>query len=56
VLAGLTYRAAKALNLNDRGILASGYRADMQAYACDDYREILYMQGKMKPGIVFNER
>ena len=49
VFAGLTYRAAKALNLNDRGILAPGMRADMQAYATNDYREILYQQGKMKP-------
>ena len=47
--AGLTYRAAKALNLNDRGILAPGMRADMQAYPCGDYREILYQQGKIKP-------
>jgi imidazolonepropionase len=47
--AGLTYRAAKALNLNDRGTLAPGMRADMQAYPCNDYREILYQQGKMKP-------
>jgi imidazolonepropionase len=23
--------------------------ADMQAYPCDDYREILYHQGKLKP-------
>ena len=41
VLAGLTFRAAKALNLNDRGILAPGMRADMQAYPVNDYREIL---------------
>jgi len=49
VFAGLTYRAAKALNLNNRGILAPGMLADMQAYPCADYREILYYQGKMKP-------
>jgi imidazolonepropionase len=49
VLAGLTSRAAKALNLNDRGALEKGMRADMQAYPCADYREILYYQGKMKP-------
>jgi len=48
-LAGLTYRAAKALNLNDRGTLEKGRLADMQAYPCKDYREILYYQGKMKP-------
>jgi imidazolonepropionase len=53
VFAGLTYRAAKALNLNNRGILASGMLADMQAYPCADYREILYYQGKMKPAHVW---
>lgn len=52
VFAGLTFRAAKALNLTDRGILAPGMRADMQAYNCSDYREILYYQGKLKPLII----
>lgn len=49
VFAGLTFRAAKALNLTDRGTLANGMLADMQSYPCSDYREILYQQGKMKP-------
>jgi len=49
VFAGLTYRAAKALNLTDRGTLAIGMRADIQAYPVNDYREILYQQGKLKP-------
>lgn len=49
VFAGLTNRAAQALKLNDRGILTKGKLADMQAYPCADYREILYMQGKLKP-------
>jgi len=49
VFAGLTYRAAKALNLTDRGTLATGLRADIQAYPVNDYREILYQQGKLKP-------
>lgn len=53
VFAGLTFRAASALKLNDRGILAKGKLADMQAYPCDDYREILYHQGKLKPDKVW---
>jgi imidazolonepropionase len=53
VFAGLTYRAAKALNLTDRGILAPGMRADMQAYPTNDYRDILYYQGKLKPDIIW---
>jgi imidazolonepropionase len=53
VFTALTSRAAKALNLSDRGTLASGMLADMQAYACNDYRNILYYQGKLKPGMVW---
>lgn len=49
VFAGLTARAAQALKLNDRGTLTKGKLADMQAYPSNDYREILYMQGKLKP-------
>lgn len=48
-LAGVTFRAAKALNLKDRGILEVGKIADMQAYPCRDYREIFYQQGQLKP-------
>ena len=55
VFAGLTYRAAKALNLHDRGTLEKGKLADMQAYPCKDYREILYHQGKLKPNMVWKK-
>jgi imidazolonepropionase len=55
VFASLTARAAQALKLNDRGVLAKGKLADMQAYPCDDYREILYHQGKLKPEMVWTE-
>jgi len=52
-IAGLTFRAAKALGLNDRGVLARGLRADMIAFPVNDFREILYHQGKMKPFMVW---
>ncbi|MBB6498408.1 imidazolonepropionase [Pedobacter cryoconitis] len=55
VFAALTFRAAKALSLEDRGTLDNGMLADMQAYPCNDYREILYHQGKIKPGIVWKK-
>jgi len=55
VFAGLTFRAAKALNLNDRGILQTGMMADMQSYSANDYREILYYQGQMKPQYVWTK-
>ncbi|MES2646128.1 MAG: imidazolonepropionase [Bacteroidota bacterium] len=47
--AALTYRAAHALRLNDRGIIDKGNEAQMQAYPTADYRDILYYQGTMKP-------
>jgi imidazolonepropionase len=49
VFAALTTRAAQALKLSNRGIIATGTPADLQAYSCDDYREILYHQGRLKP-------
>lgn len=47
--AGITYRAAHALNLSDRGVLEVGKRADFVCYPCSDYREILYSQGGLLP-------
>ena len=55
VFAGLTFRAALALNLEDRGILFPGKLADFQAFPCSDYREILYHQGKMKAAQVWKK-
>uniref|UniRef100_F4C5N3 Imidazolonepropionase n=1 Tax=Sphingobacterium sp. (strain 21) TaxID=743722 RepID=F4C5N3_SPHS2 len=52
-LAGLTYRAAYALNLLNRGRIADKQLADMQAYSTSDYREILYYQGSMKSSKVW---
>lgn len=49
VLAGITFRAAAALGLNDRGKLTEGQLADFILFPTADYREILYHQGKMKP-------
>ena len=53
VFSGLTFRAAKALNLFDCGKMAKGFKADLQAYPTEDYREILYQQGKLKPCFVW---
>ncbi len=54
-LAGLTVRAAAALELTDRGLLAPGKTADFIGFACDDYREIMYNQGKLKPANVWKD-
>ncbi len=51
--AAVTFRAAKALGLGDRGILAGGMQADFIAFPTADYREVLYHQGKMKPAAVW---
>ena len=52
-LSAITYRAAHALGLKDRGCLSAGSLADMIAFPADDYREILYQQGKLKPSFVW---
>ncbi|MBF8964511.1 imidazolonepropionase [Pontibacter sp. FD36] len=54
-LAGITVRAAKALNLTDRGTIEKGKQADLIAFPIDNYREILYQQGKLKPSKVWKQ-
>ena len=54
-LAGITFRAAKALSLTDRGRLKVGSLADMQAYPTGDYRDILYYQGQLRPAIIWKK-
>ena len=51
----ITYRAAKALRKNDRGILRKDMLADFIAFPTDDYREILYHQGKLKPQYIWKK-
>lgn len=53
--AGITFRSAKALNLHDRGVLSKGNLADIVGFPCNDYREILYHQGELKPGLVIKK-
>ena len=48
-LSAITYRAAAALDLKDRGVLKQGNQADIIAFNFSDYKEILYNQGKFKP-------
>lgn len=52
-IAAITSRAAKALNFSDRGVLKSGNLADIIAFPVEDYKEILYRQGKLKPDHVW---
>ncbi len=52
-LAGITFRAANALSLKDRGVLKNGFIADMIGFPTSDYRDILYQQGSLKPSKVW---
>lgn len=53
VLAGITFRAAKALNLNDRGVLKNGMKADFVVFETDNFQNILYNQGSLVASEVF---
>jgi imidazolonepropionase len=49
VLAAITFRAAKALNLSDRGTIEKGKKADFISFSTFDYRNIIYQQGQLQP-------
>lgn len=53
VLAALTFRAAQALNLNDRGRLVAGQKADFLIYETDNFQDILYRQGMLNPSKIY---
>ena len=53
VFAGITFRAAAALNLFDRGRLIAGNKADFILYSTTDYRDILYYQGSLRPSKIW---
>lgn len=49
VLAAITFRAAKALHLSDRGRLVPGQVADFLIYPTNNYQNITYLQGSLHP-------
>ena len=53
VLAGITFRAAKALNLTDRGILKKGMKADFVVFETNNFQNILYNQGSLVASEVY---
>lgn len=53
VLAAITFRAADALGLRDRGRLVAGQLADFVLYATDNYQNITYHQGSLQPMAVW---
>ncbi|MER3316822.1 MAG: imidazolonepropionase [Allomuricauda sp.] len=55
VLAGITSRAAAALRLRDRGKLEAGAQADFIIFQTDNYQEITYHQGQLKPSKIWKK-
>ena len=53
ILSALTFRAAAALGLNDRGVLSNDKLGDIIAFPCSHYNEVLYQQGKLKPSMIW---
>ena len=52
-LSAITFRAAHALNMEDRGVLKKGNVADFIGIPCNDYQEILYQQGMLIPASIW---
>ncbi|MFA6915230.1 MAG: imidazolonepropionase [Parachlamydiales bacterium] len=50
--AGITFRAAQALDLHDRGVIEIGKRADLAIFPCQNWQEVLYYQGSLLPKFV----
>jgi imidazolonepropionase len=55
VLAGITFRASAALNLADRGSIEANKLADFVVFPTDNYQEITYQQGQLKPNMVWKK-
>lgn len=53
VLAGITFRSAFALSLEDRGTLAKGMKADFVTFKTDNFQNVLYHQGSLKAENVY---
>ena len=52
VFSAITFRAADALGLEDRGTIEKNKIADFIGFETNDYKEILYHQGKLKPSLI----
>lgn len=53
VLAGITFRSAFALDLEDRGRLVEGFKADFVTFKTDNFQNVLYNQGSLKAERVY---
>ncbi len=55
VLAGITSRAGAALNVLDRGTLEAYKLADFVVFPTNNYQEITYHQGQLRPNMVWKK-
>lgn len=56
ILSGITFRAAKALDKEQRiGTIEVNKSADLAIFPTDNYQEILYQQGQLKPSVVLKK-
>jgi imidazolonepropionase len=53
--AAITFRAAQALDLHDRGVLRKGLAADIIAFKTFDYKDVLYNQGQLTPAMIWKK-
>ena len=53
VLAGITFRSAFALNLEDRGTLEKGKKADFVTFKTDNFQNVFYHQGTLGAETVY---
>lgn len=53
VLSGITFRAAHALGLSDRGRIKEGLKADFAVFPTDYYQNLLYKQGSLSAKYVY---
>lgn len=53
VLAGITFRSAFALGLEDRGRLTEGQKADFVTFKTSNFQNVLYNQGSLKADKVY---
>lgn len=53
VLAGMTFRSAFALGLEDRGRLTKGQKADFVTFKTNNFQNVLYNQGSLKAENVY---
>ena len=53
VLAGMTFRSAFALGLEDRGRLTEGQKADFVTFKTNNFQNVLYNQGSLKAENVY---